>query len=531
MRRFVLLISILALAGCDQSPAVAIDGELLIGKHLQEGKVAAFLGVPFAEPPVGELRWRAPQPLRSKLQRRDATGFAAACMQTMRILDWYRYMAETFGASRDYYPDLEVSEDCLYLNIWTPSLENDADLPVMIWVHGGSNRSGWSYEPNYHGHILAQEGVVVVSVAYRQGAFGFLSHPELDNEQAVANFGLWDIVASLEWVHQNIGQFGGDPDRVTMFGESAGAEDILALMFAEPATSLFHRAILESNAGYGINSNSLADEQTRGTQLAHLLGLDGDQTLEQLRRVPADKLLRVYEEAFADYYHSPAIDGQLITEATWDAIQAGHFSEHELIIGSNADEWLDSIQADATSNDVVAAARELKQLEASAALAAVAAEADPRRAMDRLIAGERFLCPSQNTAAAMTAAGGNAWMYYFTRVREDAGGQKVGAFHGAEYAYAFGTHDAYMLTNGVDIALTETMMSYWVQFAITGNPNSDQTPHWPQFHAPDFEVQELGDDVVTISAPESELCALFEAWNDTRDQALRATSPTLMSPD
>lgn len=517
MRSLVLLITAFALVGCTRSPSVEVAGEQLIGKFTGDSNVAAFLGVPFAEPPVGELRWRAPQALQSKLKHRETTEFAAACMQTMRILDWYRYMAETFGGSSDYYPDLEVSEDCLYLNLWTTTLDSDAKLPVMVWVHGGSNRSGWSYEPNYHGHVLAQKGVVVVSIAYRQGAFGFFSHPELSHDEALANFGLWDIVASLQWVQQNIQQFGGDPDRITVFGESAGAEDILALMFAEAARPLFDRAILQSSSGYGINKISLAAEQARGLKLAQLLGIDESKSLEQLRQVPADELLHVYEEAFSDYFHSPAVDGQLITEATWEDIQAGRFADHELIMGTNADEWLDSIDADATTADVVAAARELQHLESSAALAAVASEVDPRRALDRLTTAENYLCPTQSTAAAMTAAGGDAWLYYFTRVREDAGGQKVGAFHGAEYAYAFGVHDAYMLTNDVDLALTDAMMNYWVQFAATGNPNSEATPHWPQFRAPDFLVQELGDEVFAIPAPEPKLCALFNTRNAGRN--------------
>jgi len=213
-----LFIAIIALAGCEQSPGVTVNGELLIGKYVGDG-VATFLGIPFAEPPVGDLRWRAPQPLTSKLERRETTEFAAACMQTMRILDWYKSMAESFGASANYYDDLDVSEDCLYLNVWTPTLDDAARLPVMVWVHGGSNKSGWSYEDNYRGHVLAPQGVIVVTVGYRQGVFGFLSHPELESEDAVANFGLWDLVAALQWIQDNISGFGGDPSRVTLFGE------------------------------------------------------------------------------------------------------------------------------------------------------------------------------------------------------------------------------------------------------------------------------------------------------------------------
>lgn len=481
MRSLVLAIALTALGACDSirapaDPRVEIGGEVLVGKHMPDHGVSAFLGVPFAEPPVGDLRWRVPQPLQTKVARRDVSRFAPACMQSMRILDWYRYMAGTFGGSGDYYADLDVSEDCLYLNIWTPTLESDAKLPVMVWVHGGSNRSGWSYEPNYHGHVLAQEGVVVVSVAYRQGAFGFLSPPGLTADEPTANFGLWDIVASLQWIQDNIEQFGGDPHRVTAFGESAGAEDILALMFAKPAAGLFHRAILESTAGYGIDGSSLDGERERGRKLASILGIEGDNSLAQLRQVPADKLLRVYEEAFLDYYHAPAIDGQLITEATWESIQAGRFGDHQLIIGANADE-----------------------------------------SSDRLTTANDYLCPSQNTAARMTAAGRSAWMYFFTRVRKGAAGEKLGAYHGAELPYVFGTHDAYMPTTDIDQALTETMIRYWTRFAATGDPNSERRPDWPRFAAPEFPVQELGDEVLTTAAPESELCKLFAEGTVSRD--------------
>ena len=176
MHRFTCCVATLLLVSCEPgAPAVSAGGETLIGLRMEDNKVMAFLGVPFAEPPVGDLRWRAPQPLTATQMRRETQEFAPACMQSMRILDWYRYLAELFGGSRDYYGDLDVSEDCLYLNIWTTMLDNAAKQPVMVWIHGGSNKSGWSYEPNYHGHKLAQQGVVVVSVAYRHGVFGFLT--------------------------------------------------------------------------------------------------------------------------------------------------------------------------------------------------------------------------------------------------------------------------------------------------------------------------------------------------------------------
>lgn len=510
MCRFLLLAIVFGLAACDRAPSVVVDEEKLIGKYVEDGKVAAFLGVPFAEPPVGELRWQGPQGLATKVSRRETTEFAPACIQIMRILDWYRTVAETFGGSANYYPDLEISEDCLYLNVWTPSVDATAGLPVMIWVHGGSNRSGWSYEPNYHGHNLAQQGVVVISIAYRHGLFGFISHDELDPADPIANFGLWDIVAALRWVKQNVTTFGGDPNRVTMFGESSGAQNIVALMFAKPAEGLFHRAILESTAGFGIDRMALLkDEQTRMRNFA-LSVSPSDTSLAALRALPARDLLERYEAEFGDYYHSPAVDGQLFTKPIWDSVSAEESSQIPIIIGSNSDEWFDWLPDDINWAGVAEAADSAWHENAAEALSIVRDETDPRRAADRLFTASNFLCKSQAFAKRMTAAGQDAWMYFFTRVREDQGGAKMRAFHGAEYAYSFDTHDTYMTTNATDRALTRAMQSYWVSFAATGNPNSKGTTDWPRYEAPDFLVQELGDEVFSAAAPEPELCALFE---------------------
>ena len=506
--RALALVLVCLLAGCDNAPSVSIDGEVLVGTS--ENGVESFLGVPFAEPPVGELRWRAPQPLRTKVDRRDASQFAPACMQSMRILEWYRYMAEVFGASRDYYDDLEISEDCLYLNVWTPSLDTSANLPVMVWIHGGSNRSGWSFENNYRGHVLAPQGVIVVTVAYRHGAFGFLSHPDLDGEAAVANFGLWDLIAALQWIQDNISAFGGDPNRVTLFGESSGGENILALMMSETARGLFHRGVLQSTAGFGMNMPSLDDEMQRGVALAERVGAG---SLEELREVSAHRLVDVYEANFSDHYHSPAIDGQIIETPTWASVQEHTFGTHDLIIGTNESEWYDSVDNDASVDDVVITARDNPRIGGENALNHVADEADPRRAMDRLLTAEAMLCPSQNVAAKRSASGGKAWMYWFTREREDAGGEAVGAYHGAEYSYVFGMHDSYMTTTPYDLELSAAMQRYWINFAATGNPNTDGLPEWPLFERPDPVVLELGDSIRRIPAPEAGLCSAFEDWN------------------
>ena len=502
----------LAVSACDSAPVVDAGDESLQGKYVEDGKVAAFLGVPFAEPPVGDLRWRAPQPLTNTVAKRDVTEFAPACMQSMRILDWYRWMAEQFGGSADYYEDLQVSEDCLYLNVWTPTLQSDANLPVMVWVHGGSNKSGWSYELNYHGHKLAQQDVVVVSVAYRQGVFGFLSHPELPRDEPVANFAYWDLLASLQWIQDNIEQFGGDPARVTMFGESAGAENILALLAVEQTKGMLHRGVAQSTAGFGLTRMStVAEEEARAAGLAEALGLPAEDNLAELRAVPADKLFAVYDETFSDHYHAPAIDGQLLLESTWKSIKGSALFGRELIIGSNYHEWYASTAEDTTWDDVLRQGADLIEgMDYESALDIVRDEEDPRRALDRLRTASSMLCASMHVAASVNAAGGNAWMYHFTRTPEGENGVSMGAYHGVEYPYIFDTHDPYFALNDVDHALQRVMQDYWVNFARSGNPNGEGMTEWPQHAAPDFAVQELGDQVFATTSPEPELCALFE---------------------
>jgi len=429
-------------------------------------------------------------------------------MQSMRILDWYRGLAETFGATRDVFDDLEISEDCLYLNIWTPDIDSDEPLPVMVYIHGGSNNSGWAYEPNYHGHALAERGVILVSIAYRLGVFGFFSHPDLD----AANFGLWDQIAALKWIQKNIGAFGGDPDRVTIFGESAGAQDILALMASSRADGLYHGAIMQSNAGFGLGRRAtslLEDEQQRGADTAKIFGFEGDDALSALRSVPALELLQKYEKHLPRYYHSPATDGQLLTKPIWNVIIDDELSSVPIIIGNNADERYSSTDSAATPEDIQKAVESSRFLNAPEALAAVIDDPDPANAIDRVGTASGMQCPSQYLAAHQTALNNNAWVYYFSRVRDGDAGAEVRAYHGAELPYAFGTHDPWMTTTDVDWQLAEQMMAYWVQFAETGNPNTEGLPEWPAFTQPDGQTMEFADEAMITPAQERILCGVF----------------------
>ncbi|MBM4214054.1 MAG: carboxylesterase family protein [Gammaproteobacteria bacterium] len=521
-----LVVSFSAVAFAESKPSLLVNGETLIGAHSAAPGVDAFLGVPFAVAPIGELRWQAPREFHGHGGTRPADRFAPACMQSTRILDWYRGMAERFGGSRRVFADLDTAEDCLYLNIWAPTKPAESStssgLPVMVFVHGGSNRSGWSFEPNYHGHRLAAEGVVVVSIAYRLGVFGFFAHPQL----AGANFGLQDQLAALRWIQRNIANFGGDPRRVTMFGESSGAGNIAALMLSPASRGLLQRAILQSGSAFGWPKiRTLADEQARGLELAR--ALDGRQSpkivdpsrmaalpqISALRRIDAKTLLRVAEEVYRDHYHAPVIDGEIITAGLDEQLARADWPLQQLMIGSNANEYYSATAGagDPAAVDRAVAGAEI--LNTAKVREILSATPDVALALDRLATAESMLCPAQWLAAGVARAGRPVWMYQFARVREGAVAAQLRAYHGAELPYVFGTHDAWLPTADADRQLTQRMMAAWVEFARSGSPLA-ATPHWPRFTAPGPRTvmqwnAPLDEAAAIIDSPEPDLCRIY----------------------
>lgn len=512
MLRILCLLLVLSVSPAPaDGPGISVDGEMLLGKNSETPGVAAFLGVPFAAPPTGELRWRAPRKHRASPGIREAREFSPACMQTPRIVDWYRDLAELAGGARSDVPDLAISEDCLYLNIWTPEPGASARLPVMVYVHGGSNRSGWSFEPNYHGHVLAGHGVVMVSVAYRLGDFGFFAHPDLDDETAVANFGLWDLIAALSWVQEHIGKFGGDADRVTFFGESAGAENIVALMFAPQADGLFDRAILQSTAGFGlIGVRSLSDERHRGLALSATGNDVSRLSVAELRNLSAEALLALSEQSRNDHYHAPVADGVLISGPLNSRLRSGDFRKRSLIVGTNANENYASVPREADLEYLIRITEQYFPDAANEVLAAVRSESDIRLAADRIITAHDMLCPTRFFAASFAASGGDVWMYRFSRAREGVVGDRWGAYHGTELPYVFGTHDDWLPTTAADLGITRRVMNNWARFAASGNPDGRGPASWPRFSAPEFHVRDIDVTDTIMTAPESAVCAIFE---------------------
>ncbi len=462
-------------------------------------RVANFRGIPYAEPPVGSLRWQAPQPLGRQPGTFDATSFAPACYQDSYNTDWYRKVGAAFGADPGVFKDPPVSEDCLYLNVWTPRPGPGAHLPVMVWIYGGANRSGWSFEPNYLGERLAARGeVVVVSIAYRVGIFGFFGHPEL---QGQTNFGLLDQVAALRWVHEHIAVFGGDAQNVTVFGESAGAADIGYLMTSPMARGLFRRAISESGGYQLLERRTLAEVESWGRSLS--AALPGQPDLAALRRLDSATIFAAAGKALKGVDFGPAVDGAVIPAPTADRFGA-QGPPVDLLIGTNQDEWYMYVD-----DDVAAVSAELNTFPASVrpALRRLAmAGPTVRRGHDRAVTFANMVCAGYVMAGAMHRAGARAWVYRFTRLRPGAGGERLRAYHGAEIPYVFDTHDDWLATDAVDRRLTDVIQGYWVNFARSGNPNGAGLPEWPAYVQADARVIELGDRVGALPAPDHALC-------------------------
>jgi len=504
MRFALVLLSLAAVAAAAEDPRVELADEPLTGIRSDSG-VAAFLGVPFAQPPTGEWRWRPPRPLAGPPSG-NATAFAPACMQGSHMVDWYGDLMDDMGADPDAFPAPRFSEDCLYLNIWTPSVEPDADLPVLVWIHGGGHRGGWSYEPNYIGEALAARGAVVVSIAYRLDVFGFFSHPELPQ----SNFGLLDQLAALEWIAAYIRAFGGDAGNVTLVGESAGAASAGYLMSSPPAQGLFHRVIHQS-AGYQfIHRDRRSDFLDQGEALESRVTGGRGSGIDTLRQARAADILAAAAEVYEDYQPDAVVDGHTLVDAPVDRLEDGRLAAVDLLIGSNADEWKMYLDADTDAGDVAAWFRDHPTADQSKARHALATDTDPVRQLDRLETARQFVCPSLALADAMRSAGKSVYVYYFSRVRSGTHAARIGAYHGAEIAYVFGTHDAWLPTDATDRRISEAMAGYWLRFAASGNPNRPVAPRWPRYRTDEPTVLEIGDRLALIDHPERDLCLALD---------------------
>ena len=486
------------IASAERQPEIAVGAARVKGLALAGG-VSAFLGIPYATPPVGDRRWHVSTLARLRGPI-DATRFGAACPQGEGTTLWYRKLAVAMGSDSDVVPPPPPgAENCLFLNIWSPAAPRAKaakGLPVMVWVHGGSNISGYGHEPDYRGARLAGKGVIVVTLNYRLGALGFFAHPAIADVSA-GRQGLSDQITALRWVQANIAAFGGDPARVTLFGESAGGTDIVALMHIPVARGLFARAIIES--GY-LSDGALATPAAATRAALDLYGRDV--SAAALAQHSAQELVRAEAERRKGLFAAPLVPAKQAFRVP-------------LLIGSNADEFRMDLPADPATRGAGEASTLLGMAHAGdAAHLLQRLSNDPATRADLLASAPVFQCPAVTLAGDTSAAGQPTFVYRFERVRP--GHHGFGAYHGAEIPYVFGTGAAWLPSEPVDRALSDAIMRYWVNFAKTGDPNGAGLPVWPRWPAATADpaqipVMHLGATVHAAPIADLALCPLINA--------------------
>jgi para-nitrobenzyl esterase len=444
----------LPLAAAIPQPVKTASGPVA-GAASADGSVLAFKGIPYAAPPVGALRWRAPQPAGPWTAVRSADRFGASCMQnivTERKPWTYEFMAHN-----------EISEDCLYLNVWTPAKSAGEKLPVYFWIHGGGYVEGSGQVPVYDGANLARRGVVVVTINYRLGVFGYLAHPELTKEAGRSgNYGSLDQIAALQWVRKNIAAFGGDPRRVTIGGQSAGASSVHNLVASPLARGLFHRAIAESGSSYPTANASgrLAAAEQVGAAYGAAYGAA---SLQALRALPATALMTRPGNSPVSSFR-PVIDGYFLPADPAEIYAQGKQNDVPELTGLNLDER--------SSEAEYGAARQAATREAG--LVAMHLWAERRAAKSRH----------------------DAYTYYWTHAEPGTDSARYGAFHTSEVPYVFNTLDQSKRPwTDQDRKLAELLGAYWVNFMKNGDPNGAGLPLWPKFTAASATTMEIGDRI------------------------------------
>ena len=452
--------------------------------------VNRFLGVPFAQAPIGPLRWAPPQAWISSEATYQADQFAPACFQGPHIVDWYKGVVAGFGGDPNTVVSPQYDEDCLYLNIYQPSAKADKPFPVIVFIHGGSNKAGWSYEPNYLADDLAAQGVIVVTLAYRLGVLGYFSHPVLSH----SNFGLLDQILALQWIQSHIGALAGDPGNVTVMGESAGANNIGFLMASPLSQGLFQRVIHQSGgAGLTDRSSRRVDLELGILFGQQLVGGHSQPMLDKMRRIPAEKIWSTAQQVYKNHYFDAVVDGHSVISPLHESVMDNNLAPVDLLIGSNDDEWL--MYLDSEPDVASWLAENVSEKAADSLRPLLQPITEPARKLDLLVTARTFVCPSLLLATKLSEQKQKVWVYHFLRQRQGELAASMGAYHGAELPYVFGTHDAWLPTDAIDLQLTDKMQSYWLAFAATGDPNGRDQRLWPAYRPNEPTVQMLDDAI------------------------------------
>lgn len=500
---FILVLGLAPSLAAPVRAAVQTDSGLVRG--VEEAGVTVFRGIPFAAAPVGDLRWRAPRPVQAWRGVRAADAFAPACQQS--------------GVSMPGETPPTVSEDCLYLNVWTPARSRRERLPVIVWIHGGGFTNGSATMPLYAGDRLARRGAVVITMSYRLGPFGFLTHPGLTAESphgSSGNYGLMDQIAALQWVQRNIAGFGGDPQRVTIAGQSAGGMSVSILMASPQAKGLFQRAIGQSGGFFEpvqlAPNYLLANAEKDGEAWAKSLGAASP---EALRRLPVEALL----VPSGGRVSHPVIDPWVLPATPYDTFAAGRQNDVPVLVGSNADEArsLGDFSGVTTQNFATELAARWGPLPPPLIAAyPFTTDAEARAARAAFERDLRFGWDMWTWARMQARTGkGRAFYYHFTRNPPfPAGGPYAGwgASHFAELWYMFDhLGQAPFAWEASDRALADAMAGYWVNFARSGDPNGPGLPPWPAFGSTQADTMFLGETIAPGPAPNQGPLQVFDA--------------------
>jgi len=462
------------------------------GKTINDGKVKAFLGLPYAAPPVGNLRWKAPLPPAKWKGERDGTKFASHCAQNRVFEDMV-------------FLDPGISEDCLYLNIYAPSDSTDkSKLPVMFWIHGGGFSGGASSEPRHNGDFLPLKGVVLVTINYRLGVFGFLATADLAKEAdgAAGNYGLMDMVAALQWVKANIKDFGGDPGNVTIFGESAGSFAVCTLMASPMARDLFQKAIGESGGAIGrgtLNYDTLAEREIKD---AEWVDSTGAKSLADLRAMSTQAILDATKGKPAPHF-PPDVDGKFLTESVDDVYAAGKQVHIPLIAGWNADENPGLVRTGMTPEQWKEMATKMFKDRSVEFLQLFPGDDDAQAVRSAIDFGsDQFIAMGtwRWLEAHLKTGEAPVYRYHFelaaTPSKFHAG---TYAFHSDDIEYVFGTLDTRPGWNvrPEDRKLSDQIMTYWTNFAKTGDPNGAGLPSWPKYTQEGYALIHLNSTITS----------------------------------